>query len=318
VFGALARQMEILAARLEQPAEPQARCRRLLAMANGRQGVFAHYLGQPEQSRQLIDRSLAQLREHGDPRELAYFLRRSAMLAREAGKADEAQHLLRESLAVSRLIASQAEAVGALRHLGYVEGEAGEYAAACAYLEEALALDRAGTDALSLGATLNCYGFVRYLAGEVTPALTLLNESLAILEQAGAEAELTAVLDNLGYAYAAAGAMDTARAYFARGLKLAQDRHKLPTALDIILGWTATLDQPEESAWAVAVITYAAEHPAAWLETRDRATRWLSSRASSLWPDAWAAAQARGRTLDYEQVAQAVYGVGVGVPVGAT
>ncbi len=308
VFGALARQMENLAGRLELPPEPRALCQRLLAMANGRQGVFSHYLGQPEKSRQLIDRSLAQLREHGDPRKLAYFLNRSAMLAREAGKPDEARHLLHESLAVSQSIESQAEAIGALRHLGYMEGEAGEFAAACEHMEQALALDRSGPDALSLGATLNCYGFVRYLAGEVEPALALLNESLVILEMAGAKAELTAVFDNLGYAYAAAGELATARAYFSRGIKIVFDLHNLPTVLDIVLGWTATLSQPDECEQAIAVITFTAEHSAAWLETRDRATRWLCSRAGNLSPDALAAAQVRGRALDYEQVVKSVIG----------
>jgi tetratricopeptide (TPR) repeat protein len=166
VFGALARQMEAQAGRPPASPEGNALCLRLLAMASGRQGVFCHYLGQQEKSRQLLERSLAQLREHGDPRELAYFLRRSAMLAREAGNASEARHLLQESIAISRSIEAQIDTVGALRLLGYVEGEAGEFEAASEHLDEALALDRNGNDWLSLGATLSCYGFVRYLAGD--------------------------------------------------------------------------------------------------------------------------------------------------------
>src|SRR5438094_8990912 len=102
-------------------------CARLMPMASCRQWVFYYYLGQHEKSRQLLESSLAQLREHGDPRELAYFLKRSAMLAREAGNTAEARHLLHESIVISRSIDSEPEAIGALRLLGYMEGEAGEF-----------------------------------------------------------------------------------------------------------------------------------------------------------------------------------------------
>jgi tetratricopeptide (TPR) repeat protein len=169
-------------------------------------------------------------------------------------------------------------------------------------------LGRAGSDPLGLGATLNCYGFVRYLAGDQQQAMAMLTEGLAIHETIGAKGELIPALDNLGYATAAAGDMDTARTYFARAIKLARDLHKLPTTLDIILGWSATLTQPDQAEQAVALITFAGEHASAWLETRDRAARWLDDRAAGMPPDAVAAAQARGRGLDYEEVVKRVIG----------
>src|SRR5579859_2349136 len=307
-FGGLARQMEAQAGWSAATPDTQALCARLLAMASGRQGVFYYYLGQHEKSRQLLQRSLAQLREHGDPTELTYFLKRSAMLAREAGNAVEARHLLQESIALSRSIESQAEAIGGLRLLGYMEGEAGEFEAAGAHLDEALALGRAASDPHGLGATLNCYGFVRYLAGDQEQALAMLNESLVLQETADGKTELLPVLDNLGYATAAAGDLDTARAYFARAAKLARELHKVSTTLDIVLGWTATLTQPDAAGQAVALITFAGEHASAWLETRDRAARWLSDRAAGMLPEAFAAAQAKGRGLDYEQVVKTVIG----------
>ena len=305
-FGALARQMEATGVRPTPDPDTHARCARLLAMANGRLGVFYYYLGQHEKSRQLLERSLAELREHGDPRELTYFLKRSAMLAREAGNASEARHLLQETIAISRSIESETEAVGALRLLGYMEGEAGEFEAASEHLDEALTLGRRGSDLPSLGATLNCYGFVRYLAGELEPALAMLSESLAIFESAETKGEPMAVLDNLGYTYAAAGELDRARQYFARAMKIAYDQHKLSTTLDIILGWTATMIEPAQAEQAVALITLAGEHALAWLETRDRAARWLCDRATGLLPDAFTAAQAHGRNLDFDEVVKTV------------
>jgi predicted ATPase/DNA-binding SARP family transcriptional activator len=306
-FGALARQMEALTA---QPGGPAAQglCRRLLAMASGRQGVFCYYLGQHEKSRQLLQRSLAELRAHGDPRELTYFLKRSAMLAREVGNAAEARHLLRESAEIARSIESGPEMVSALRLLGYFEGEAGEFEAAGEHLEQALALGRTGGEGLDLGATLNCYGFVRYLANDLDQALAMLQEALAMHEQAGGAAELVPVLDNLGYVYAALGDIPAARTAFARAMRTARELNKFALTLDIVLGWTATLTEPDETEQAVGIITLVAEHAGAWLETRDRAARWLCDRIAALAPSQTAAAQARGRAMDFETVAHTVLG----------
>jgi hypothetical protein len=118
------------------------------------------------------------------------------------------------------------------------------------------------------------------------------------------------VLDNLGYAYAAAGDVSEARAHFARAIKITRELRKVPTALDIIVGWTATLAQPDEAEQAIALMTFTGEHPSAWLETKDRAARWLGERAAGLPADVFAAAQADGRSLDYDEVVNTVVGNG--------
>jgi predicted ATPase/DNA-binding SARP family transcriptional activator len=304
-FGTLARQMELLASQPATTPEASALCANLLAMASGRQGAFYYYLGQHEKSRYLLERSLAQLREHGDPRDLTYFLKRSAMLAREAGNAVEARHLLQESVTISQSLGLLSEAIGGLRLLGYMEGEAGEFEAAGGHLDEALALGRASEDRLGLGATLNCYGFVRYLAGDQAQAQAMMLEGLAIQSASDTKMELLPTLDNLGYTFAATGDMDQARGYFGRAMKIARELHKLPSTLDILLGWSATL---ADAAEAVGVITFCGEHALAWLETRERAARWLEDRAAGMTAEAYMAAQAAGRSLDYDEVVGRVIG----------
>lgn len=130
----------------------------------------------------------------------------------------------------------------------------------------------------------------------------MLQESLSIQEATGEKGEVTVVLDNLGYAYAAAGQVATAREHFARAVKLARDMRKVPIIMDILLGWSATLAQPDEAEQAVALITFVAEHPSTWRETKDRAARWLAEHARGLSPAALEGAQARGRALKYEGV----------------
>jgi predicted ATPase/DNA-binding SARP family transcriptional activator len=301
-FGGLARQMEALSAWAGTSSEQKARCLHLLAMSAGRQGVFCYYLNQVEKSRQLIQRSLALLREHGDPADLAYFLIHSARLARAAGNAAEARHLLLESLSISRAVGNTPETEHALRLLGYLEGEASEFAAATEHFEEAVALGRSRGDSGSLASTLSGYGFVRYLAGDLEPAVAMLREALSLEERAGAGLKVAVVLDNLGYAYAGAGDIAAARAQFARAIEMARERPKLGMFLDIVLGWTATLRQPEEAGEAVALMTFVTEHRAAWLETRDRGTRWLCQRAGQMPAAEFSAAQASGRQLSYEEL----------------
>ncbi len=307
-FGALASQMETLSNRPGTTPAVQGRGLRLAALGCGQQAFFCHHLGQIDQSRQLFRRGLDLLREHGEPGDLAQALIHGAHLARDTGDATEARQMLAEALALSRSSGDLLQACSALRLLGYLEGEVGEFETAVGHLEEALALARSNGDRHSLSGSLNCYGFVCYLQGRLEDALAMLQESLALEEAAGEKHQLMVVLDNLGYAYAAAGDIATAREHFARAIRNARELRKVPFILDILLGWSATLVQPEEADQAVALITLTLEHPAAWLETKDRAARWLAERARDLSPAALADAQARGRALIYDEVVQSVSG----------
>src|SRR5262249_39309314 len=153
--GMLARHMESLANWPAAESEAVRRAQRLLANAQGRQGVFSSYLGQSEKSRLLLQNSLALLRQHGDPRDLAYFLIRSAHLAREAGDVAEARHMLLEAISVSQSVDSQTQVAQALRLLGYMEGDQGQFAEAIAHFEQALAIERSLNDTSNLAATLS-------------------------------------------------------------------------------------------------------------------------------------------------------------------
>ena len=70
----------------------------------------------------------------------------------------------------------------------------------------------------------------------------------------------------------------------------------------------STLSALDERKQAVGIITLVGEHAGAWLETRDRAARWLCERSAGLTPVELAAAQAQGRGMDYEAVVKQVMG----------
>jgi hypothetical protein len=134
---------------------------------------------------------------------------------------------------------------GALRLLAYLEGQAEDFSQAAGHLDEALALGRSTGDTWSIAATLTSNGLVRFLAGDVQRATCSRRR--------------------------AAGDVAAARGYFSRAPRIARGRHKVAMTLDIVLGWTATLSQPAEAEKDVALITFAAEQPSAWLETRESA-----------------------------------------------
>ncbi len=171
-----------------------------------------------------------------------------------------------------------------------------------------MALAQSSSDTCYLASTLSCYGFVRYLQGDIDAAITMLRQGVSLQEANGGQKELTILLDNLGYAYAGAGDFAAARAQFARATRIALETHKVGLILDIALGWTATLTGPGEASQAVGWMTFIAEHPATWLETRNRAAKWLAEQAAGVPAAEFAAAQAQGRGLRYEDMVKIIVG----------
>jgi len=70
-----------------------------------------------------------------------------------------------------------------------------------------------------------------------------------------------------------------------------------------VVGLGSLLAREEEPERAVELLALALHHPATDQVTRDRAQELLAGLESTLPPEAFAAATARGQTLDLEEVA---------------
>jgi tetratricopeptide (TPR) repeat protein len=284
------------------PLADQPRLLRLQAVLTGEQGVFCTYLGLHHKAQRLFQQSLALLREHGEPGDLAFMLTRSGLLSREMGRDVEARRLLEESVALARAIGDTPRLIKALHLYGYFLGELEEFPAAVACQEEALALARASDQEADLASVLNSYGFVRYMAGDYPGALELLEPSLAIREKLGGPHDLAVVLDNLGYVKSALGRTPEAQADFLGALRLAHATRAVTMANDIIVGLAGLLPLPEDGSRAVELLAYALHSPVSWRETKLRAERWLAQRATHLPTEITTAAEARGRASTYDEV----------------
>jgi tetratricopeptide (TPR) repeat protein len=183
-----------------------------------------------------------------------------------------------------------------------------QFPAAVACQEEALSLARASGLESDLGSVLNSYGFVRYMAGDYPGALELLEQSLAIREKEGGSHDLAVVLDNLGYVKSALGRTTEAKEDFLAALRLSHAARAMTMANDIIVGLAGLLPLPEEGSRAVELLAYALHSPLSWRETKVRAERWLAERAPHLPAEITAAAEARGRACNYDEVVADVLG----------
>jgi predicted ATPase/DNA-binding SARP family transcriptional activator len=282
------------------PSAERPRAERLLASLLGAQGMCYTYLGLQAKAQPLFAQSLALMRAHGQSRELAQFLTRSAWLERELGRVAEARRLMEESVTQARASGDVAQVVSSLHMLGYFLGEMGAFDAALANTAEAVALAREAELLPELGNALNSQGFVCYLAGDLPRALDLLEQALAARPEAGHSRAVT--LDNLGYVRLAQGAPRGAQRHFLEALALASDMHNVGLLYDILVGCAMCLPLPEEGSRAVELLAFVAHSARAWRESRERAEPWLRERAGQLPPEVAAAAIARGQALVLEEV----------------
>jgi predicted ATPase len=299
IFGAAARRLEALA------AEPGGeRYAALLALMLVHKSTFAAYLGPHNAARQLLERGLALLRQHGTPAQLAEALMRGGWLAREMGESDVARRMLEECAAIAQESAESAGmVVPALSHLGYFMGEMGDYEDGISLLEGLQARVRASGSAKELASVLNNLGFVYYMAGDYAPATRLLQEALALRREANSPHGVAVALTNLGYVATGLGDTTTAEAYFIEALRLARQFRAASLANDIIAGLAMGLPLPDQADRAAELITFVLQQPMTWRETRERAERWLAEHGPALAPGL-AAAEARAHARTQEELVE--------------
>jgi predicted ATPase/DNA-binding SARP family transcriptional activator len=282
------------------PADVTPRAMRLLATLTGAQGMCYTYLGLQHKAEPLFAQSLELMRKYGEPGELENLLTRAGWLERDLGRLPEARRLMEESVVQARASGNQARLVTSLHMFGYYLGEMGEFETAFTQLEEAVALARAGGLTLELGSALNSHGFVHYMLGNHARALDLLVQSLAVRPEGGHFRAVT--LDNLGYVEVALGRYAEAQEHFLEALRISYESRAMGIVFDILAGLATALPLPEEGSRAVEVLALVLNASRSWRETKDRAEPWLRERAGRLPPEVAAAAEARGRALDYDEV----------------
>jgi predicted ATPase/class 3 adenylate cyclase len=136
-------------------------------------GVILDQLGEPDQARQLFERSLAIWRELGQRAEQARELNSLAITHRhldvEAGRA-----LLQEAIAISREVGPPLRLAAALTNLGQLESASGHYDRAAAVLQEALTIDQKYGDPFGAAVDQHSIALVSVRAGRPREARDIL------------------------------------------------------------------------------------------------------------------------------------------------
>jgi predicted ATPase/class 3 adenylate cyclase len=168
-----------LLARTESAPE-ELRARPLYAL-----GVLLDQRGEHERAAELVERSLAVFRTHGERERVGAALNSLGLIKRGLGDLEAARSLLEESLAVRRELGDEARTASALSNLGVVAFEQGDLDEAEARFTESLALDRAHGNEWGSAAALDNLAAVALERADAERARDLVRDTLEAAERVG-------------------------------------------------------------------------------------------------------------------------------------
>lgn len=273
---------------------------RTLARLLARQGVFCLRLGQYEQARELLERSLARLRPLSDEGEIAFSLDRLGVVFYNLGRYSEARRCQEEGLANRRARGDTHGVATSLNNLGSLAYALGDYHEARRLCAESLEIQRQLEDLGGVVLSLHNLGYISLLLGEEQEAKRLLEEALAVARESGSGLLLARALYNVGNVANALGEFTEARSYFERAFAAAIDSGAVPVALDALVGMSVLLGRLGDKERAIEFLASALLHPAAERGSREAAAQLLVDLKSEVSPETVEAALARAsaRTPD--------------------
>jgi predicted ATPase len=146
-------------------------------------GVLLDQRGEPERAAELVERSLAVFRRHGEQESVARALNSLGTIRRGLGDLEAARSLLEESIGVRRELGDEPGTAGALSNLGVVAFEQGDLDGAEARFTETLALDRAHGNEWGAAVTLDNLAALALERGDYDQAGELIRDTLAAAER---------------------------------------------------------------------------------------------------------------------------------------
>jgi predicted ATPase/class 3 adenylate cyclase len=171
-----ARLDDVLARTENAPAELRARPMYAL-------GVLLDQRGEPERAAELVERSLAVFREHGEQESVARALNSLGTIKRGLGDLEAARSLLEESIRVRRELGDEPGTAGALSNLGVLAFDQGDLDEAEARFTETLTLDRVHGNEWGAAVALDGLTGVALERGDYDRAGEFIRDTLAAAER---------------------------------------------------------------------------------------------------------------------------------------
>jgi DNA-binding SARP family transcriptional activator/predicted ATPase len=200
--------------------------RLLLGRLQARQGALLYALGQYEQARTLIEKSLAQARQRHNDQEAAFCLNVLGAIVWWQEDTLAAIPFLEESLALSRAIEDQVGVVTALLSLTRIFNHAIRPEDGRALAEEALAISRTIGYLFGIGESLKRLAGSAFVSGDYMTAIRYFKEGLTIFKQLGNSNGTASTLGALGGCMHSAGsfAPEEYMPYLEEAVKLGRER----------------------------------------------------------------------------------------------
>ena len=221
------------------------------------------------------------------------------------GRYREAQVYLEESLAIAREIGDKARTARVLQPLGAALLGQGDLPSARKYLEEALALARELGDKRELAAAINQLAQLHRVEGALNIAEPLYEQVLTLARDLGDRESIAIALLNLAMVSIGRDSGDRAREMLLDVHAIADETGSKPVGQSV-LEVTAGLAARRE-AWELAARFYGSAEAQAGQTGlhRDAADEaflapWIATTHNMLGAEAFAAADATGRTLSYD------------------
>ena len=314
----------------------------VLGQVLAHQGYFYARLGQHEQARELLQKSLALLRPSTDQAALADMLNTLGYMKYRLGEFEEARLCAQESLALNRRLNNRVGTAFSLIHLSYVylAQEAYEQAyalsseslAICrdvgdpqgtAYslvtfstaasglgrndeakqlIEEGLEISQALNDRRSTGWALRLLGIISLELGEPEQAQILIRQSVDLFKEIGDQPLTAVTLIELGKAPQAQQAYQAAKQHFLEALQIGIETDTFVVAMSALIEIAAVQIETGGSESALELLTHILQHPASRAETKGRARQFRAKIEAELPPQQFEMAQAQ--TRDFEVVVQ--------------
>jgi tetratricopeptide (TPR) repeat protein len=253
------------------------------------------------QTRHLLERGLAIAQEADEPLEAGWAHNSLGCIALSRDQYDEAEQHFLAFLRIAKEIEHRRGEAKSLGNLGKVAYLRGQYARARALHEQSLAIVRQLGERMYTVIRLDSLGEVGLALGDLDRARTRYREALLLAEEMVDLEYVASAHSGLGAVALAAEDVPAARRRYRRALEVALEDPRVDTGRETLVSLAKLYAHVGERERAVELVTLAHSVPTGfWRETLLGTSALLEELRSGLSPEAYAAAQERGRARDLE------------------
>lgn len=201
--------------------------------------------------REQIQQMLVISREHGTPREIAFFLWMLGVNSYVSGDFDQAITSMEESHSLFQALGDDFYLTETLHSIGICKRYRGQIEDAKPIEQQLRNLSRRTGNKYALGRALGSQGLIAVFENNNVKAIRDLEEAIAIRSALGDTSGVAMSLMSLSQAAFFRGDLSSAKSLAEDSLSLAKDSNSLPpkTLAFSILGWLASIEEDYNRAW---------------------------------------------------------------------